>query len=139
MEFNKITLNKNRGWRGLAELTCSTKEGKVVYSTIFSFSQDMWDDLLKGIIVIQDDANYYVIQFNNTDRLPKGQRSVLLKYFQANVVSITAYGKDSWIKETYSEADRRHFSYISNFKHNKNNHTTSDWNYVGIRVMPDLI
>jgi hypothetical protein len=100
---------------------------------IFSFSQAVWDDMQKGFMVLQDDTYYYVVEFDNTDALPKGQRSVLLKHFMANVEHITTYLKTGWIVPARSEG---HYPYIQDFIKNKNNHTTSDWNSIGIRVVP---
>lgn len=137
MNISKITLNKNRGWRGLAELVCATAEGKVEHTMVFSFSQEVWDDMQRGYMVIQDQDNYTILHFNNTDRLPKGQRSVLLKYFQADVVGIQTISKTNWMAETKDDYYTRR--YIENFRRNRNNHTTSDWNCIGIRVMPNII
>ena len=133
-EIKRIILNKNRGWRGLAELVCEDEERKVVHKMIFSFSQAVWDDLLQGYIVIQDEDNYFILNFDNTDRLPKPtqQRSVLIKSFQATVVNITAHPKNEPI--VFSDDYDR----IYNFKKNRNNHTTSDWNCIGIRVVPEI-
>lgn len=134
-EIKRIILNKNRGWRGLAELICEDEERKVVHKMIFSFSQAVWNDLLQGYIVIQDEDNYFILNFDNTDRLPKPtqQRSVLIKSFQATVVNITAYSKYESIDVFSDDYDR-----IYNFKKNRNNHTTSDWNCIGIRVIPEI-
>ena len=134
-EIKRIILNKNRGWRGLAELVCEDEERKVAHKMIFSFSQKVWDDLLQGYIVIQDEDNYFILNFDNTDRLPKPtqQRSVLIKSFQATVVNITAYPKNERLDVTSDDYDR-----IYNFKKNRNNHTTSDWNCIGIRVIPEI-
>ena len=134
-EIKRIILNKNRGWRGLAELICEDEERKVVHKMIFSFSQKVWDDLLQGYIVIQDEDNYFILNFDNTDRLPKPtqQRSVLIKSFQATVVNITARPKNEPISVFTDDYDR-----IYNFKKNRNNHTTSDWNCIGIRVVPEI-
>ena len=126
-EIKRIILNKNRGWRGLAELICEDEERKVAHKMIFSFSQPVWEDLLKGYIVTQDEDNYIILNFDNTDRLPRKdqQRSVLIKSFQATVVN-------SW---THPKAERLnvlndHYNLICNFKKNRNNHTTSDWNCI---------
>ena len=134
-EIKRIILNKNRGWRGLAELVCEDEERKVVHKMIFSFSQNVWDDLLQGYIVIQDEDNYFILNFDNTDILPKPtqQRSVLIKSFQATVVNITAYPKNERLDVLSNDYDR-----IYNFKKNRNNHTTSDWNCIGIRVIPEI-
>lgn len=135
-DIEKIIINKNRGWRGLAEIDCYNNDRKFIHKMIFSFSQPMWDDMLKGYIVIQDTENYFVIHFNNTDRLPTGQRSVLLKYFTADVISVVSYPKDSWMRPALSHG---HYDLISHFIKNRNNHTTSDWNCIGIRVYPNII
>ena len=125
--ITRIILNKNRGWRGLAELICEDNERKVVHKMIFSFSQKVWDDLLQGYIVIQDEDNYFILNFDNTDRLPKPtqQRSVLIKSFQATVVNIKAHPKNERLDVLSDDYDR-----IYNFKKNRNNHTTSDWNCI---------
>ena len=87
-EIKRIRLEKNRGWRGLAELICEDEKRNTVHKMIFSFSQPVWNDLLQGYIVIQDEDNYFVLNFDNTERLPKPtqQRSVLIKSFQATVL-----------------------------------------------------
>lgn len=136
MDYSKIhtiCLNKNRGWRGLAEAKCFDSDGKEIIRMIFSFSQDVWDDMLKGYMVFQDQDRYIVVSFDNTEKLPKGQRSVLLKNFKAHVLSIEVYSKDSWIELSLKKSNYR---YIANFLSNKNNHTKSDWNCIGIRVVP---
>lgn len=133
MNIQKICINKNRGWRGLAELVCMDGENRTLTKMIFSFSQPVWDDMLDGYIVLQDTDNYYVLEFNNTDALPKGQRSVLLKYFRADVVNKSVYPKKDWTQEALSHG---HYDKISHFIKNRNNHTQSDWNCIGIRVVP---
>ena len=100
---------------------------------IFSFSQPVWDDMQKGYMVLQDTDNYIVVHFNNTEKLPKGQRSVLLKYFTANVLKVNTYPKNDW---TQSALNMGEYDLISHFIKNRNNHTTSDWNCIGIRVVP---
>ena len=134
-EIKRIILNKNRGWRGLAELICEDEERKVVHKMIFSFSQNVWNDLLQGYIVIQDEDNYFILNFDNTEALLKQtqQRSVLIKSFQATVVNITAHPKNERLDVLSDDYDR-----IYNFKKNRNNHTTSDWNCIGIRVIPEI-
>lgn len=134
-EIKRIILNKNRGWRGLAELVCEDEERKVAHKMIFSFSQNVWNDLLQGYIVIQDEDNYFILNFDNTEALPKPtqQRSVLIKSFQATVKNITAYPKNEEVSPMIDDYDR-----IYNFKKNRNNHTTSDWNCIGIRVIPEI-
>lgn len=131
-----IAINKNRGWRGLAEAVI-TEDGKVNRKMTFSFSPDTWNDLLKGVIVLQDDVNFYIYTFNNLDRLPKQtqQRSVLIKDFFAEITNEQIVPKDKWLTTPYMALH----SYICHFKYNKNNHTTSDWNCVGMRVTPKII
>ena len=94
---------------------------------IFSFSQAVWEDLLQGYIVIQDEDNYFILNFDNTESLPKPtqQRSVLIKSFLATVKCITAYPKNEPLDILSDNYDR-----IYNFKKNRNNHTTSDWNCI---------
>lgn len=134
-EIKRIRINKNRGWRGLAELVCEDEERKVVHKMIFSFSQPVWNDLLQGYIVIQDEDNYFILNFDNTESLPRPtqQRSVLIKSFLATVVNITAYPKNEPMSVTSDDYNR-----IYNFKKNRNNHTTSDWNCIGVRVIPEI-
>lgn len=131
--IEKITINKNRGWRGLAEAKAYDDDRKVILDMVFSFSQPVWDDMQEGHIVFQDKDNYIVLQFDNIEYLPKGQRSVLLKYFTANVIGVHVYSKESW---TQPSLDKGHYGLISNFLRNSNSHTTSNWNYIGIRVVP---
>ena len=134
-EIKRIRINKNRGWRGLAELICEDEERNVVHKMIFSFSQPVWDDLLQGYIVIQDEDNYFILNFDNTESLPKPtqQRSVLIKSFLGTVVNITRYAKNESPSVLSDDYDR-----IYNFKKNRNNHTTSDWNCIGVRVVPEI-
>lgn len=136
MEITRIRLNKNRGWRGLAELVCENSKREDELKMVFSFSQDVWNDMLRGYIVAQDDDNYIVIHFDNTDRLPKPtqQRSVLIKSFIATVLEVNAYSKSDWTSNTPSD----HYNMIYHFTKNRNNHTTSDWNCIGIRVIPEI-
>lgn len=135
MTYSKITINKNRGWRGLAEVQVYNPETKNEMKMIFSFSQDVWDDLLNGYIVMQDKDNYYVIEFDNLDSLPRPtqQRSVLIKNFNANITAIRQYDKATWTSAPETDWACIHF-----FKKNRNNHTTSDWNCIGIRVIPEI-
>lgn len=134
-EIKRIRINKNRGWRGLAELVCEDEERKVVHKMIFSFSQAVWNDLLKGYIVIQDEDNYFILNFDNTESLPTPvqQRSVLIKSFLATVINITVHPKNKPLDVLSADYDR-----IYNFKKNRNNHTTSDWNCIGVRVIPEI-
>ena len=128
-----IVITKNRGWRGLSEVRCINDKGETVNKMIFSFSQPVWEDMQHGNIVVQDEDNYYIIHFTGTDRLPKGQRSVLIKSFLGDVTGVTTIKKDKLWDESY---ETRHF--VNNFLTNKNNHTTSDWNCIGIRVTPSI-
>lgn len=135
MDIKRIIINKNRGWRGLAELRCYDSEHNNIKTMMFSFSQPVWDDMLKGCIVIQDETNYYVLEFNNADTLPRGQRSVLIKNFNGEVTNIYTYPKVEWQIHTAKVSSLHHYA-IYNFIRNRNNHTTSDWNCIGIRVVP---
>lgn len=131
--IKRIKLNKNRGWRGLAELVCENEKREDVAKMIFSFSQPVWEDMLKGYIVLQDEENYIILHFDNTDELPKPtqQRSVLIKSFFGTVIEQFEYKKSERMN-VLSE----HYDYIHHFTMNRNNHTTSDWNCIGIRVTP---
>ena len=135
--FNHLIINKNRGWRGLAEAKAIDLDTKEELKTIFSFSQAMWNDLIsRHLIVMQDEEYYYIIRFEDeTKRLPEPtqQRSVLIKNFNAHILSITKCKKTEW---TASEGED--WSAIFHFIKNKNNHTTSDWNCIGIRVIPEI-
>lgn len=128
-EIKRIRINKNRGWRGLAELVCEDEERNVVHKMIFSFSQPVWNDLLQGYIVIQDEDNYFILNFDNTESLPKPtqQRSVLIKSFLGTTVNITAYPKNEPLDALILSDD---YDRIYHFKKNRNNHTTSDWNCI---------
>lgn len=132
--IKRIRVNKNRGWRGLAELVCENERREEVAKMIFSFSQAVWNDMLKGFIVLQDEDNFILLEFDNTDELPKPtqQRSVLIKSFQATVVNQYEYPKENW----RMNISREHYDYVYHFTMNRNNHTTSDWNCIGIRVTP---
>ena len=134
-DTNKIHIEKSRGWRGLSMVECLDKDNNSVHKMIFSFSQAVWDDLLQGYIVIQDEDNYFILNFDNTESLPKHtqQRSVLIKSFLGTVKNITVQPKSEQPDILSDDYDR-----ICNFKNNKNNHTTSDWNCIGIRVMPEI-
>ena len=133
--LKSIVINKNRGWRGLAELKCFDDNSDKISSVVFSFSQPMWEDLLTGHIVVETDERYLIVEFDNLDRLPKPtqQRSVLIKNFIADVTDIRAYGKKDWTSTAHDVTD---YQFIYNFIKNRNNHTTSDWNCIGIRVVP---
>lgn len=94
-----ITINKNRGWRGLAEIAILNEDKDLITKHIFSFSQDMWDDLIcSNLIVTANEDYYYVIYFDDTEgRLPKPtqQRSVLIKNFHTDVTKVTRLRRPS--------------------------------------------
>ena len=129
-----VVINKNRGWRGLAEVKVLDDTASPVITSIFSFSQPVWDDLMKGTIVVQDDDYYYVIKLADTSKLPIGhQRSVLLKNFKSDIEELNMIEKATW-PSTNGDI----WNAIYRFLKNRNNHTTSDWNCIGIRVMPNI-
>lgn len=134
-EIKRIRLNKNRGWRGLAELICEDAERNIVHKMIFSFSPSVWNDLLDGFIVTQDESHYFVLNFDNIVDLPRRdqQRSVLIKSFVGTVISVHTYDKDDPLNTSPDDYNR-----ILHFKMNRNNHTTSDWNCIGVRVIPNI-
>lgn len=135
MDIQKIVINKNRGWRGLAEVRLVDNERKRVMDMIFSFSQPVWDDMQAGRMVLQDGEDYIIVHFDNTEALPKGQRSVLLKHFMANVTEVIRAPKTGWLSAELGTLDH---NAIAHFIKNRNNHTTSDWNCIGIRVIPEI-
>lgn len=132
--IKRIRINKNRGWRGLAELVAENERREEIAKMIFSFSQDVWNDMLQGYIVMQDETTFTILNFDNTDELPKPtqQRSVLIKSFTATVIEQYEVPKENWYKNTSGKLCNK----IDHFIRNKNNHTTSDWNCIGIRVTP---
>lgn len=132
MNFETIIVNKNRGWRGLAEIKILNKDAQTVTSRIFSFSQAVWDDLLGGYVVIQDEDNYYIMELDTTSALPHGhQRSVLIKNFISKITKTVKIPKATW---THDSSELGLYGYIYDFIKNNNNHTTSDWNQIGLRV-----
>lgn len=135
--ISTIQINKNRGWRGLAELITEDEAGNKA-KIIFSFSSDVWKDMLNGNIVIEDTTSYNILKFDNRNELPKPsqQRSVLIKDFKANVIVQKSYSKDNYLAETKENlSDRvRIFNYINN----SNRATTSTYNWVGIRVTANI-
>ena len=133
MEIKRIVINKNRGWRGLAEAKCLDAENKPVLRMIFSFSQPVWDTMQKGKMVLQDSDHYYIVCFHNAYKLPKGQRSVLIKNFDEEVWQVFTYNKSGWIDHSMTDGN---YTAIREFTLNRNNHTQSDWNCIGIRVTP---
>lgn len=135
-EIKRVRITKNRGWRGLAELYCMDKDRDRITRMVFSFSQPVWDDMLNGYMVIQDNDNYYVLELDSTSDLPskEQQRSVLIKGVETDISKITEYNKDSWMRD----ASGVHYGAIMHFIKNRNNHTVSDWNCIGIRVIPSI-
>ena len=103
---------------------------------IFSFSQPVWNDMLRGVMVMQNEHAYFILEFDyEHSRLPRPfqQRSVLIKDVVLPIVNIKTYSKKTWMKDHTSAGDD---SAICNFLANRNNHTTSDWNCIGVRVVP---
>lgn len=140
-----IKINKNRGWRGLAEIVLMQETGKEVYyhssRYLFTFSPDVWEDLIyRNLVVVTDEYYYYVIRFNDDDKKlprPEQQRSVLIKDFMTNVVSIHEYKKSLFkIDPSLSTGD---LFAIEHYNANRNNHTVSDWNAIGLRVQPIIL
>ena len=102
---------------------------------IFSFSQPVWNDMLRGVMVMQSEHNYIILEFDyEHSGLPRPfqQRSVLIKNVVLPIVNKRTYSKNTWVKDS-PEDDH---SAIHNFLKNRNNHTTSDFNCIGIRVVP---
>ena len=137
MKIDAIRINKNRGWRGLAEIKCYERDAtgamNIIATDIFSFSADVWDEAMRGAIVVEKDNVYHVIHFNS-ERLPRGhQRSVLIKNFYSEVSEVNSFPRESW-----TLALGQNYNAILCHIKNRNNHTTSDWNCVGIRVTPSF-
>lgn len=136
MDSNTITINKNRGWRGLAEVIYRGKNGLIEQRMIFSFSQPVWDDMIyRHKIALQDKDNFIILTFGESYELPKPcqQRSVLIKNVTLKVVNKEIYSKRTWATDAKGSND---YAVIANCITNTNNHTTSEWNYVGVRVLP---
>lgn len=133
--MEKLILNKNRGWRGLAEAQLLDDDNNTIQRMIFSFSQPVWKDMLRGVMVMQNEQYYIIVKFDELDKLPKPtqQRSVLIKNVILNVKELVIYTKTGWSKDAKTAGD---YSAIYNFLNNRNNHTTSDWNCIGVRVVP---
>ena len=136
-DIASITINKNRGWRGLAEVAVLNEEGDLTTKQIFSFSQNVWNDLIeRHMIVVASESYFYVISFDDTEgRLPRPdqQRSVLIKNFHADVTNMVKVKKTEWQAETSTV-----WNAIYHHMKNTNNHTTSDWNCIGLRVIPSI-
>lgn len=136
MDSNTITINKNRGWRGLAEVTYRGKNGLIEQRMIFSFSQAVWDDMIyRHKIALQDKDNFIILTFEKSCKLPAPhqQRSVLIKNITLNVVNKEVYSKRTWATDARYSND---YAVINNCIGNTNKHTTSEWNYIGVRVLP---
>ena len=133
--MEKLVLNKNRGWRGLAEAQWLDDDNNTIQRMIFSFSQQVWNDMLRGYLVMQDKDHYIVLKFDQLDKLPspKQQRSVLIKNVILTITEKEIYSKETWSHDHKTAGD---WTAIYNFIKNKNNHTTSDWNCIGVRVVP---
>ena len=133
--MERLVLNKNRGWRGLAEAQWLDDDNNTIQRMIFSFSQRVWDDMLRGYLVMQDKDHYIVLKFDQLDKLPspKQQRSVLIKNVILPITEKEIYSKETWARDHRTAGD---YNAIYNFLKNKNNHTTSDWNCIGVRVVP---
>ena len=138
-EMKHIKINKNRGWRGLAEVKVYDEMGDLTTTHIFSFSQPMWDDLIKdNIVVIKGNTHYHVIHFSSVIKgvlpRPLQQRSVLIKNFTAEIDHVDQIPIDTWTRTAKDVS----WSAINHFISNRNNHTTSDWNCIGVRVIPEI-
>ena len=97
---------------------------------IFSFSQPVWNDMLRGVMVMQSEQDYIILKFSDPDyKLPRPfqQRSVLIKNVVLNIDKIETYPKATWAKDHKTAGD---YSAIHNFLKNRNNHTTSSWNCI---------
>ena len=97
---------------------------------IFSFSQPVWEDMLRGVLVMQDEEHYIILKFSDPDyKLPRPfqQRSVLIKNAVLNIDSKEIYSKATWAKDHKTAGD---YSAIYNFLKNRNNHTASSWNCI---------
>ena len=136
--MEKLVLNKNRGWRGLAEAHLLNDDNNTIQRMIFSFSQPVWNDMLRGVMVMQSEQDYIILEFDyEHSGLPRPfqQRSVLIKNVVLPIVNKRIYSKKTWMKDHSTAGD---YSAIYNFLKNRNNHTTSDWNCIGIRVIPTI-
>ena len=121
---------------GLASVKIYNDDNELETESIFSFSEAVWKDMLAGSIIIEQDDAYVIYEFNNIDKLPHGhQRSVLIKNFEADITNEITISKRIHPRDLtiYEQA------LINHYKKNNNHHTTSDFNYVGLRVLPDII
>lgn len=93
---------------------------------------------MKGYFVMQDYDNYIVLKFDTEkSELPKPtqQRSVLIKSVVLPITEKKIYPKDTWVTSSETYLD---YNAMFNFIHNTNNHTKSDWNCIGVRVIPRI-
>ena len=136
-EMKYICINKNRGWRGLAQVEILDEDKNLTTKHIFSFSQPMWDELIATHqVVIASQTHYYVIHFKDIGtHLPEAyqQRSVLIKNYFGEIKEVYKIKKEIW-----SQAETPRYNSIYKFLKNRNNHTTSDWNCIGVRVVPEI-
>lgn len=136
-----MMITKNRGWRGLASAECvDTSTFTTTRKMIFSFSQDVWNDMLAGYFVMQDDDNYFIYMLDKEDVAcdlprPNQQRSVLIRNAGVHITDVLEVSKKGVALENSTEQIKR---LISHFQNNSNAHTLSDWNCVGIRVVPTI-
>lgn len=86
---------------------------------------------------MQDKDNYIVLKYDKLETLPKltQQRSVLIKHVVLPIVNKKIYPKATWSRDAKIAGD---YNAIYHFLKNRNNHTTSDWNCIGIRVIPTI-
>lgn len=135
-----VKINKNRGWRGASEIQALDNHNNVIAGMMFSFSSTMWQDLIvRHTIVMEDLEYYYVFTIDDpTNSLPSPtqQRSVLIKNAILNVTNVYKVNKYRYSAET---TDMSAYRAITHFRNNENNYTTSEWNYIGVRVTPDIL
>ena len=90
---------------------------------------------------MEDETYYYVIYFDETDAIARGlpkayqQRSVLIKGFASRIIKVNKYEKSRLGSISIGIDDQIK---LNHFRRNSNNHTNSDWNYIGVRVRPEI-
>lgn len=135
----EMRLNKNRGWRGLAEAII-TDSNNTLSDSIFSFSSKTWYDLIQHhVFVFETETEYWVLELEVTSgKLPEPtqQRSVLIKDVVFNVADYNAYDKSTYAVD--AKVHGNNVVYINRYLLNNNRHTASLYNHVGIRVRPSL-
>lgn len=91
--------------------------------------------MYRNKIALQDKDNFIILTFAKSCELPKTyqQRSVLIKNVTLKVVNKEVYSKRTWATDARYSND---YAVINNCISNTNKHTTSEWNYVGVRVLP---